>query len=222
MADSKTKAGTKETKRFYKLNLIRYRIKHGLVLHSLLNLLLRFGISINPYWIDEEGLHLCKEPKIRNDDQGLYRTGPVEKNTILELYQNIGWNTAELQYRLEHDYHAVGLYRKDAMTAFMMMRYQGFAFRGNHIELTQQEAYLDNMYTYEDYRGRNLAPYLRYQGYEKLAEKGKTRCYSITQYFNTSSQKFKAKLGAKHAELWLHIGLFGKFKRNFLLKKYTA
>lgn len=211
---------TREDSRFYKLHLIRHRIRHGLILHSFFNLLLRVGVSINPYWIDVEGLHLCKEPKIR-DDSKLYHIGPIEKKVVIKLYQNLHWNTAELLDRLQSDYQAVGLFRQNVLTAFMLMRYESFSFRGNRINLSEDEAYLENMYTYEDYRGRNLAPYLRYQGYKMLAGAGKVRCFSITQYFNKSSQKFKAKLNAEHSEFWLHLGLFNKFKWNLLLKRYS-
>jgi hypothetical protein len=218
MEDRKGKGKpTQEDSRFYKLHLIRHRIRHGLVMHSFFNLLLRAGISINPYWIDEEGLHLCEEPGIR-DDKSRYRIGPVEKETVLELYRNLHWNMEELTERLKSDYHALGLYREEVLTAFMLMRFQPFSFRGNRINLAENEAYLENMYTYEDYRGRSLAPYLRYQGYKVLEEEGKTRCLSITQYFNKSSKKFKAKLNAVHSELWLNIGLFNTFKWNFRLK----
>ena len=222
MADSIQKENTtREDNRYYKLYLIRDRIRHGLILHSLFNLLIRVGVSINPYWIDVEGLHLTEEPDIR-DDKERYRIAPVDQAIILELYKNLHWNTAELKERLTSDYHSVGLFREDALTAFMLMRYQSFAFRGNHISLSENEAYLENMYTYEDYRGRSLAPYLRYQGYKLLKAEGKTRCLSITQYFNKSSQKFKAKLNAKHSEFWLHIGLFNKVSWNFRLKKYPG
>jgi len=220
MADStKKKNTTREDSRFYKLYLIGDRIRHGLILHSLFNLLLRIGVSIYPYWIEVEGLHLAKEPDIR-DDKALYRIGTVDKAVVLELYENLHWNTAELKERLASDYHSVGLFREDVLTAFMLMRQQSFIFKGNHISLSENEAYLDNMYTYEDYRGRSLAPYLRYQGYKLLKADGKTRCLSITQSFNTSSLKFKAKLNAEHSELWLHIGFFNKTSWNFRLKKY--
>jgi GNAT superfamily N-acetyltransferase len=212
---------TREYKRFYKLFLIVHRVRHGLILHSFFNLLLRVGISVNPYWIDVEGLHLCTEPKMK-DDAGLYRTGPIEKKVVIELYETLHWNTSELRDRLESDYQAIGLFRQEELAAFMLMRFQGFYFKGNRISLEPNEAYLENMYTYEDFRGRSLAPYLRYQAYTMLAEEGKTLCYSITQYFNKSSRKFKAKLNAEHSELWLHLGLFGKVKRNFRLKKYRV
>jgi len=209
MADrTKKKNTTREDNRFYKLTLIWDRIRHGLILFSFFNLLLRIGISINPYWIDTEGLHLAEEPDIR-DDKSLYRTGPVDQAVVLELYENLHWNMAELKERLASDYHSMGLYRE-------------FTFRGNHIALSQNEAYLENMYTYEDYRGRSVAPYLRYQAYKLLKSEGKTRCLSITQYFNKSSQRFKVKLNAQHSELWLHIALFKKTSWNFRLKKYEG
>lgn len=126
------------------LYLIRDRIRHGLILHSFFNLLIRFGISIKPYWIDEEGLHQSSEPDIR-DDKALYHIGPTDPAVVLELYENLHWNIAELKERLTSDYHSIGLFREDALTAFMLMRYQSFTFRGNHISLSENEAYLENM-----------------------------------------------------------------------------
>ena len=116
---------------------------------------------------------------------------------------------------------AFGLYRESELAAFMMARSNYFVFKGKHFPLDSNESYLENMYTLENFRGRNLAPYLRYQCYKLLAAEGKTVCYSITQYFNKSSLKFKSKLNVQHVELWLHLGLFKKIKWNFLIKKYS-
>ncbi len=213
-------AKNKEQSRFYKLKLIWFRIKHGLILFSILNLLQRIGIEINPYWIDEEGLAHGKEPAIR-DDVDLYTTGPLDKDVVIDLYHSLGWDPSDLLERLKSDYHGVGLYRKKELTAFMLMRFHSFSYKGNFIALKENEAYLENMYTYEQFRGRNLAPFLRYQCYKILAAEGKTTCYSITQTFNKSSRKFKSKLNAVHRELWFQIGLFKKYRRNFLLKRYA-
>jgi len=49
---------------------------------------------------------------------------------------------------------------------------------------------------------------------------GKDTCYSITEYFNTSSLKFKNKLNVKPVKLCLYINLFSKFRRNWTFKKY--
>lgn len=77
----------------------------------------------------------------------------VDRDVVLELYKNLHWSTSELEERLTSDYHSVGLYREDVLAAFILMRYQSFAFRGNCISLSENEAYLENMYTFEDYRG---------------------------------------------------------------------
>jgi hypothetical protein len=53
-----------------------------------------------------------------------------------------------------------------------------------------------------------------------LVADGKTTCFSITQAFNKSSRRFKAKLHAVSLELWLQLGLFKKDRQNYLLKEY--
>lgn len=222
MADNnKNTPKTEEQDRLYKLKLIWFRIKHGLILFSFLNLLQRIGIEINPYWVDLEGLDRCSEPKIM-DNSELFQLGPLDKSVVLSLYKQLGWPSTELEKRLKSDYHGVGLYREKELAAFMLMRYHSFSFKDHSIHLAENEAYLENMYTYEHFRGKNLAPYLRYQCYILLEKEGKTKCFSITQYYNKSSRKFKSKLNAVHHELRLQLGLFKKYRWNFLLKKYPV
>lgn len=208
-----------ETKPFYKTRLVLYRIRHGLVLMSLQNLLLRVGIDIGPFWIEREGLDLCQEPKLR-DDPGQYRLRYLEIATVFELFEQLRWRTDTLRKELSDEHKVVGLYRGNDLAALMMIRFREFRCGAKVFPLQDNEAYLENMYTYENFRGKNLAPYLRYQCYKILAESGKNICYSMTACFNTSSRKFKAKLGARHQELYLHIGLFKRFKRTFLLRRY--
>ncbi|MGB5356739.1 MAG: hypothetical protein WBN11_08590, partial [Eudoraea sp.] len=74
--------------------------------------------------------------------------------------------------------------------------------------------------TFEEHRGKNLAPFLRYHSYLMLQEMGIESIYSITQYFNTSSIKFKKKLRAKNIALYINIALFGRYHTYKLLKNY--
>ena len=136
------------------------------------------------------------------------------------LASQMKWLAYTLEKFEEGNYRALGLYDENRLAAFTMVEYGSFKNYGKQFKMEANEAYLTNMYTFEDYRGQNLAPYLRYQCYKQLQQEGKNQFYSITQYFNKSSLKFKAKLGAQHHELWLHLGLFNKFKRTFLLKRY--
>lgn len=208
-----------ETRRFYKLRLVLYRIRHGLVLMSIQNLLLRIGIEINPFWIEREGLDLCQEPKLR-DDPKLYHLKDLDIAHVFELFENLQWRTDTLRRELPDQYRVVGLCRGSEIGALMMIRFREFKCGSKVFPLQDTEAYLENMYTYENFRGKNLAPYLRYQCYKMLAEEGRNVCYSMTQCFNTSSLKFKAKLGAQHRELYLVLALFNKYRKTFLLRRY--
>ena len=211
----------KEQKKLYRFRMIQSRIKHGLLLLTIRNALMRIGLDFEPYWVELEGLSLCDEPKLKNDDPKNYILKKLDDQIILDQYELLSWNTSELIPALQSEHYSIGLYNKDRLAAFMIIRIGQYTYKNRKIPLKRNEAYLENMYTYESFRGRNLAPFLRYQSYKLLEEEGKTSCYSLTQYFNKSSLRFKQKLNAKHLELWLHLGLFKRFQWNFLLKTYA-
>jgi len=93
-------------------------------------------------------------------------------------------------------------------------------FTPHFIRLKNNEAYLFSMYTMHEFRGKNLAPYLRYKSYECLRKLGKDTFYSVSEYFNYSTLKFKKKLNAKNLKLILYIELFKKFRRSITLRKF--
>jgi hypothetical protein len=76
------------------------------------------------------------------------------------------------------------------------------------------------MYTMDDFRGKNLAPYLRYKSYEILKELGRDKIYSVSVLFNSSAIRYKEKLNAKNLKLILYIELFKKLKWSITLKNY--
>jgi hypothetical protein len=86
--------------------------------------------------------------------------------------------------------------------------------------LKQGEAYLFRARTLIAYRGKNLAPFLRYELYKDLAGKGYTRFYSITGYFNEAALSFKKKLKAENIKLCLYLGLFHRRILTITLKEY--
>jgi len=71
--------------------------------------------------------------------------------------------------------------------------------------LNPTESYLFDMYVAPQYRGLRLAGRLRAEMYSLLAAEGRTRHYSITLAFNRSSRRFKARLGAREAELRVYV-----------------
>jgi GNAT superfamily N-acetyltransferase len=94
-------------------------------------------------------------------------------------------------------------------------------FSGNlcRFDLEPDEAYLYDAYTIPDYRGKRLAPYLRYQTYRCLSRRGMNRIYSISDAFNTPSIRFKQKLKARFVKLGLSIQLLNRRTYNITLRQ---
>jgi hypothetical protein len=91
---------------------------------------------------------------------------------------------------------------------------------GYRFPLKDNEAYLFDAYTLMHFRGKGLAPYIRYRCYKELAKSGRHKLYSISECVNTPSIKFKKKLNAKFPELRLSVELFKKWSFDLHLKKY--
>lgn len=208
-----------ENKKPSLLNMLKSRLKHGLLLLTVRNLLMRLGLDIEPYYIEQESSEFCELPKIK-DEVSLYSLKIVNDEILKKQFEFLGWSSDLLEKIIQSEHYCLGLYRGQELAAFMIATLKQFDVKGRIIPLSPKEAYLEYMYTFENFRGRNIAPYLRYKTYKLLQNKGIQDFYSMSQYFNNSSLKFKKKLGAKHKEFWLHIGLFKSLKWNFLLKDY--
>ena len=211
----------KESQKHYKLKLIWYRIKHGLILFSLQNLLFRIGIHVCPYFIDLESKDFADRPFLK-DDPNEYSLEEISESEIRRTFQVVGWTTEQLDRSFQQEHKCIGLIKAGEVAAVMTIQLQSYEIRGRRFELKSNEAYLENMYTYEAHRGKNLAPYLRYLSYEILSEIGRDVCYSSTDYLNRSSRRFKQKLGVRHHQLYLYLKLFRLFEHTFRLKSYDS
>ena len=210
----------KEKSKFYKLHVVRNRIKYGLVLFTLRNLLTRIGLDIDPYYWVQEGMEECEEPRIRGNSED-YRIELINADEVKVMDNILGLSAKELKKNINKGQLCVGLKHNAEIAALMFVGLHSFVLNHRSFELKANEAYLLNMYTFESYRGKNLAPYLRYHSYELLKKQGRNTLYSITAFFNTPSTKFKKKLNAKHLRLYMYLGLFKKYHWNFLLKEYS-
>lgn len=211
----------KEESKFYKFKLLFIRARHGLLLMTLRHLLVRIGVDIGMYYWVIEGSEAILTPEIKGDTND-YEFGFLTEQDV-ESLKNISFiNPNLLNKSNNNEIKLVGLKKSDTgkVAAFMFIEYKKFSYTKKDFKLKEGEVYLSNMYTYQDYRGKNLAPYLRYKSYELLKKEGIQRIYSITDYFNKSSQKFKRKLNAKNQSLYFDMILFKKFHKNFTLKKY--
>ncbi len=211
----------KERQKFYKLKLIWYRIKHGLILFSLQNLLFRLGIHVCPYFIDLESKDFADRPVLK-DDPNEYSLKEVSESDIRRTFEVVGWTTEKLDQSFQQDHKCIGIVKGGEVAAVMTIQLESYVVRGRRFELQNNEAYLENMYTYEAHRGKNIAPYLRYLSYELLSEMGREVCYSSTDYLNRSSRRFKQKLGVRHHQLYLYLRIFKLFEHTFRLRSYET
>ncbi|MCL6265778.1 GNAT family N-acetyltransferase [Flagellimonas myxillae] len=210
----------KEDGKFYKFQLLFIRIKHGLFLFTLRSFLSKIGLDFMLFYWEQEGANEIDEPKVR-DDENTHEVVPMSRDD-LQILRNLTFiNYDKLIQSFDNGSKVIGLKSKNEFAAFTCVEYNDFFFRKKEFELKRNEAYLLNMYTFQSFRGKNLAPYLRFQVYKMLREEGIQNIYSVTDYLNKSSIKFKRKLGARPLKLYGSIIFLKKFHRTFKLKQYN-
>lgn len=210
---TKENQNTSALKRYYDI------VKSGLFLFGLRNRLANIGIDINPYYWVEEEYRRCQVPKIK-DDASKYTLKYLTIDEVRSITRQYNTYSEDIIKGLEKGQLCVGLEYEGEIACYTFIELNDFEIKKQSFKLKPNEAYLLNMWTFQKHRGKNLAPYLRYQTYRILEERGVNTKYSITQYFNKSSIKFKNKLNSKNHYLYLSIVLFKKYMWNFTLKKY--
>lgn len=207
--------------RFYRIKWFWNILKNGLFLFGVRNRLATLGFDFNPFYWVLEGVSDCEPPKIKADPTE-YELVKLNLEEIAGLRKKI---IGSARVGVIIDFHdklkCVGLKHKNEIVAFMLIELNDFKSHRKTFHLKENEAYLFHMYTFEAHRGKNLAPYLRYQSYLMLQDIGRDRIYSITQYFNRSSKRFKKKLKAKNLQLFMYIILFKKYHYHFLIKNMS-
>lgn len=195
-------------------------IKNGMFLFGIRNRLAKIGLDITPYYWVQEETEPCTMPMIK-DDSSKYVVRYISKEEFSAVsHVKSGQEYDNMMASIDNGQFVVGLETNGKIAAYTFVEPNDFEFNGRKFELGPQEAYLLNMWTFHEFRGRNLAPFLRYQTYQLLREKGILVKYSITNFFNKSSIKFKNKLNAKHLYLYLSIVVFKRYKWNFTLRKF--
>ncbi len=196
------------------------KFKYGLVLESFRHLLARIGIKIVPYYWVREGMNPTPEPEIKGNISD-YTAGFIGPDDIKTIREEMGSYSKEglLSY-FSDDTKCLGLRFRGDLASFMFINFAECEFMSKKMKLKHDEAYLTYMYTLKAYRGRNLAPYLRFKSYEILKEMGIDKIYSISSLLNSSAIRYKEKLNAKNLKLILDIEIFRKIKMRFNLRSY--
>lgn len=178
-------------------------------------------MDITPYyWVLEEN-ETCDVPVIKCNPNE-YRVSYLSEEEVEQVAGKVPKILGnDLNKGIKNGQLCIGLKKNNTVVAFTFVEMNDFVFKKRLFRLNDNEAYLLNMWTFHEYRGKNLAPFLRYKSYHLLREKGIDLKYSISNFFNKSTIKFKNKLNAKHLNLYLSIVLFKKIYWNFKLKDFN-
>ena len=199
-----------------------YKFRYNHILRLFFDGLTKLGIEITPYYIVLEGLFGKTIPTLEQKPKG-YDAGFFGPEDIPAVAALPGRTLSEkkLTARLKKGHLCYGLKFDGEPAAFNWFDTEALVCGPHRIPMKDHEASLYDAYTDMDHRGKGLAPFVRYQSYKELSAKNRTQIYSVSTCFNTSSIRFKKKLGARLVETHLLVIFFKKWKFRFLIRKNT-
>lgn len=212
---------TQKKRSAYSLKRVWQLIRNGLFLQGLRFGLAKIGLNIMPYYWVQEEITKAQEPVIKGENKDFHFKTLNQQNITSVLSKIDSINEKKINESLNKGQEMVGLENNGNIAAYMFIELNDFTHQNHVFEIKKHEAYLLNMFTFDEFRGKNLAPYLRYCSYRYLETKHINTKYSISNYFNKSAIRFKQKLNSKHIKLYVYIELFKLVKWHFRLKKYT-
>jgi len=199
----------------------RHNLRHGLFLLSVFIRLPRIGIEIEPFYLFHEGLFdergLCVRPGLWPCEVCLLTPNDMQ---IISGFSDSGFSEKQLLNMLSGSCQCLGVKYRGHIVAYQLYSLRRCRINRFSFPLKNDEAYLFGAVTIRKYRGKNLAPYLKYSLYKHLRDIGRTNCFAIANLFNAPSIKFRKKLNARILRLFLYINFFKKYRRIILLKDY--
>ena len=186
---------------------------------GILRRLARIGIAIEPFLIAHED----PEASGLSTNAMHFQYGFIGPEQVEKLIQSRLISSREDALRhFQEGSKCFVAWDGDRIAAKMWCDFENLNNKRCRRPLTDDEIYLYGAFSHPDYRGQGLAPATRQRCYQALRELGKTRLFSITDYYNLSARRFKEKLGARDETLHLHICLFGRWSRTFTLRRYPT
>jgi hypothetical protein len=153
------------------------------------------------------------------DEYAIGFLGPEDMKEIAEIPSR-KISEEVLLARLGEGKKCFGAKYHGKLAAFTWCNFESCSDPIYRFKLKDNEVYLFDAYTLESFRGKNIAPYLRFKCYEALKALGRNNFYSLSLYFNKPAIKFKKKLNARPLILGLYINVLGRWDRTWKIKKY--
>jgi hypothetical protein len=205
------------------LQRLRLKAKHGLILQEILNTLGRRGLWFCPYIVYcEVGVPFSGD-KFRAQQLKYRELLPPETPTIAAMGGR-QLSEAEIAGRFTCGDVAFGTFHGERLVACTWANLRHFPGLGDSPpvrDLNSEEAYLYDAYTIREFRGRAIIPELRNCLYGALHTAGRRKFYSVSVYFNRSARRFKEKLGARELELRFSVNIFGRIRKDFLIRAHS-
>lgn len=200
---------------------IQKKYEDGIVLNAIYRRLKKKRFKVHLYYLVQEGFLFKDEPKIEPKLKSIV-TDFLEPSDIriIAAKAERDYSEEEMKKMLSDGCKCLGLKHRGEIVAYMWYSVTKCDTRLLSFKLNGDEAYLYGARTFSAYKGKALAPYLRYKLYKHLNQMGRTKLYSITSFSNIPSIMFKRKLGAKPIKLYLNIEISNKYQWNLLIKTY--
>lgn len=178
----------------------------------------KIGVDIQPFYLFQEGL--SHQPFVQmKEGINEYWFGCLQEKDMDEI-ADIKWRNVtnkDLKLRLYKGNKCYAAKYQGELVAFTWYNIQECDYKGCRFLLKENEAYLFGMFTFHRFRGKGIAPYIRYGMYRELARLGRRNLYSISNRFNKSAINFKRKLRAEIVGSGIFVELFKMWRFN--LKK---
>ena len=176
------------------------------------------GLHFEPYLIVREGF----DNSVAASADQKFRFGflPLEEIESLADFGPNGGVEKMRRWMTEDGKRCFAAWDGQRLAAKMWCDFKEYNHKPNFRFLDEDEVYLFAAYSHPDYRGQNLAPKTRLHCYEGLKALGRTKFYSVTEYYNSAARRFKEKLGARNESLVLYVSLFNRWSRTFTLNTY--
>lgn len=199
---------------------VRARIDRDPFVRIVLDGLAKARIKIQPFYLFVEGPFDGRLSHLEAgfDEYELGFLGPGDMGLISAIpYRYIP--REKFLLRLKEGKRCFAAKHRGKIAAFTWCDMNKCHYKGCRFELEEDEAYLFDAYTIDSYRGKGLAPYVRYHLYGELAKLGRKRLYSVSERFNISSIRFKKKLNAQLVGRGLFVEFFWKWHFSSALKR---
>ena len=192
---------------------IRQKFKHRLMMQFVVDRITMLGVEIKPFYLIEERFRKDLAAGFERGFEEFEITwlGPAEMEAIAAI-RNYAFSKEQLLLRLENGQMCLGVKEQGNLAAFTWADLSKQAGPWFRFSVKDNEAYLFDAYTLEPFRGKRLAPFIRYSLYRKLNQMGKETFYSISEVFNSPSIRFKMSLKARFLSLWVDVRLFRRFR----------